>query len=425
MLPEVISNALASLQKGKLRYTKSVLIEFTPDGIPVHTRFANSAIKVARRFAYEGVLPIVQDPDRYRSRVSAKVRALLARMHELAMILRARRFAAGALNMDLPEVKLDFDEDGQVRSAHKTEHDESHQMIEEFMLAANIAVATELDDRGIRFLRRVHAEPAVEKLRVFAQFVTALGYSLKRFQSRPDLQALLDQAKGQPNERAVNYALLRSMKQAEYTGLDLGHYALGVDDYCHFTSPIRRYPDLAVHRLIDQLIHGRRRTRGPNELELAKLGKQCSATERRAEKAERELIKVRLLHYMLEKVGEEMDAVITGVERFGLFCQGVEIPVEGLVHIRWLSTDDYYDYEPATFSLTARRSGRQYQLGDPIRVEVAHVDVDRRELDFRIVTKDGGGKKSSTGNKPRRRETRANKQKPSRQTNRPPKRKRR
>ncbi len=431
MLPEIISNGLASLQKGKLRYAKSVFIEFTPEGIPIHTEFASSAVKVTRRFAYEAVLPIVQDPDRYRSRVSGKVRALLVRMHELAMILRARRFAAGALGMDLPEVKLDFDKNGRLCGAREAEHDESHQMIEEFMLAANIAVATKLSDRGIDFLRRVHGDPDFTKLRAFAQFVTALGYSLKRCQSRPDLQALLIQAKGQPTEHAVNYALLRSMKQAEYTGLDLGHYALAVDDYCHFTSPIRRYPDLTVHRLIDQLIRKRRRLRAPNELELTRLGKQCSATERRAEQAERELIKIRLLRYMVDRVGEKMDAVITGVERFGFFCQGAEIPVEGLVHVSWLSADDHYDYDPGTFSLIGRHHGRQYRLGDPVRVEVVHVDVDRRQLDFRVVKETRRGRKSSatgkrsntTSSPRRRRETRTGSQKPGRKTNRPTKRK--
>lgn len=385
MLPEVISNGLASLQQGRVRYTKSVFIEFTGEGIPVHTAFANSAVKVTRRFAYEEVMPILHEPERYKTRVSAKIRKLLADMHELAMILRARRFAKGALEMSLPEVKLDFDKEGRVVGAHEQPHDESHQIIEEFMLAANCAVATELDDRAIAFLRRVHGDPDEAKLRAFSQFVTALGFPLKQFQSRLHLQKLLDEVKGEPPEHAVNYALLRSMKQAEYTGVEMGHYALAVDDYCHFTSPIRRYPDLTVHRLVAALVEGAQRPGGPNEVELIKIGKLCSGTERRAAAAERELVKVKLLTFMEERIGYELDAVITGVERFGFFCQGIELPVEGLVHVSWLSDEDYFYYDAVTFSLIGRRSGRQYRLGDRVRVRVAHVDVDRRELDFRVV----------------------------------------
>jgi ribonuclease R len=404
MLPEVISNGLASLQQGKVRYTKSVFIEFTAEGIPVHTQFANSAIKVTKRFAYEDVLPIIQDPERFRTRVSAKVRSLLSLMHKLAMLLRRRRFEAGTLNLDLSEVKLEFDSEGKVSGAHEVLHDESHQIIEEFMLAANIAVATEINDRSIVYLRRVHADPDERKLRAFAEFADVLGFPIKRYQSRPHLQALVEKVRGQPAEHAVNYALLRSMKRAEYAGIELGHYALAVENYCHFTSPIRRYPDLSVHRLIDVLLSSKRKPRVPNELELEKLGKHCSLTERRAADAERELTKVKLLTFMVNRIGDELYAVITGVEKFGMFCQGIEIPVEGLVHISAIESDDYFYYEAATHSLIGRASGRQYRLGDPVRVQVTHVDVDRRELDFRLVNKP----------KTRKRPKRAEKKQPTR-----------
>jgi ribonuclease R len=385
MLPEVISNGLASLQQGKVRFTKSVFIEFTADGIPVHTQFANSAIKVNRRFAYEEVMPVINDPEKHRGKVSAKVRQLLENMHTLAMKLRKRRFAAGALELHLPEVKIDFNEDGQVTGAHEAEHDESHQMIEEFMLAANIAVAVELSDRSLPFLRRVHGDPDYLKLKNFAEFANALGYQIEKFQSRFDLQEAINKVKGQPAEHALNYALLRSMKQAEYSEADLGHYALAVENYCHVTSPIRRYPDLMVHRLFHEVLTAKGKARAPDRTELAKLGQHCSSTERRAAAAERELTKVKLLTYMNERIGETMEAVITGVERFGIFCQGVEIPVEGLIHITALDPDEYFDHDRSTFSLVGRRSGKKYRLGDRVRVTVAHVDVDRRELDFRIA----------------------------------------
>ena len=387
MLPEVISNGLASLQQGNIRLTKSVLIEFSPEGVPLHTEFANSAIKVNRRFAYEEVMPVLKDPERFRGRVSAKVRQLLERMHELAMMLRKRRFAGGALELHLPEVKIDFNEEGEVTGAHEAEHDESHQIIEEFMLAANIAVAVKLADLGLPYLRRVHGDPDQLKLKSFAEFAKALGYHLENYQSRPDLQAVINKAKGKPAEHAINYALLRSMKQAEYSEVDLGHYALAVEDYCHFTSPIRRYPDLMVHRLINEVVTAKGKPRSPDRSEVAKLGVHCSNTERRAAAAERELTKVKLLTYMSERIGDELDAVITGVERFGIFCQGKKIPVEGLIHIAALDPDEYFDYDRTTHSLMGRRTGKQYRLGDRVRVTVAHVDVDRRELDFRLVTK--------------------------------------
>ncbi len=280
--------------------------------------------------------------------------------------------------------------------AHVVAHDESHQIIEEFMLAANISVAGALDDRGIVFIRRGHGEPDFAKLRTLAQFAKILGYPLKRCESRRDLQGLLNRVAGRPHERAINFALLRSLKQAEYTVAEVGHYALGVDNYCHFTSPIRRYPDLTVHRTVAEVLFDRKSRRGGDLVALAKTARQCSLQERKAEQAERELIKVKLLTFLVDKVGLEMDATITGVERFGFFCQGVELPVDGLVHITALDRGDYYEFDEATFSLIARRSGRQYRLGDTIAVKVVHVDVDRRQLDFAIIPERARSKRKQT-----------------------------
>lgn len=383
MLPELISNSLASLQQGKVRFTKSALMEFSPEGVPLHAEFANSAIKVTKRFAYEEVMPIINDPERHKTRISAKVRQLLARMYELAMLLRARRFALGALELSMPEVKIDFNKEGRVSGAHVVPHDPSHQVIEEFMLAANVAVATALDDRQLPFLRRVHADPDEAKLRAFGEFVTSLGYPLKRYQSRPDLQRLLDQVRGTPHTHAVNYAFLRSLKQAEYSPEEMGHYALASENYCHFTSPIRRYPDLTVHRLIDRLVL-KKDIPYPGEAELVAVGEHCSRTERRAEQAERELVKVKLLTYMSQRVGDEFEAIITGVQEWGFFCQAIEVPAEGLVHISMLD-DDQYHFDAAAHQLSGRRAGGQFRLGARVKVVVAHVDVDRRQLDFRLV----------------------------------------
>jgi len=388
MLPEILSNSLASLQSGKVRFTKTVYIDFTPEGIPTRAEFANSAINAVQRFAYEDVMPILQGEKSPRGNdpVNDDVRALLQRMHELAMILRRRRFDRSSLNLDLPEVKLDFDPDGHVSGAHKSLHDESHQIIEEFMLAANVAVAREFAYRGWPFLRRVHAPPDERKSRMLADFLGGLGFKLPPHPGRPHLQALLDQVRGEPQEYAVNFAVLRSMKQAEYSPAEIGHYALAEEEYCHFTSPIRRYPDLTIHRLFEEVVRDRQKAPPLSTGELAKIGEQCSTAERVAQDAERELIKIKLLNYLKDRIGEELPAKITGVERFGIFCQGTELPAEGLVHVRSLPADQW-DYDDRGHTLTGRASGVVFRLGDPVRVKVNKVDVVKRTLDFKLVEK--------------------------------------
>ena len=393
MLPEVISNGLASLQQGKVRFTKTVFIEFTDDGVPVKHRFANSAIKVKKRFAYEQVMPVVENPDDFKRKVPAKIRELLGDMHTLSRTLRRRRFEAGALELHMPEVTIDLGRGGEVVGASEAHHDEAHEMIEEFMLAANVAVAVTLADKNIPFLRRNHADPDEQKLKTFADFVGTMGYKLKRYQSRHDLQAVLDAARDTPEQQSVNYALLRSMKQAEYSPASDGHYALAFPEYCHFTSPIRRYPDLTVHRLIGRLAHGKKpKTAGPEAL--VRLAEHCSERSRRAEQAERELTRVKLLEYLEDKVGEELDAVVTGVKQFGIFVRGIGIPAEGFVPVRTLGEGEYFDYDAAAHTLTGR-AGRVFRLGMPCRIRVAVVDVEGRNLEFAVVAagKSGGPKR--------------------------------
>jgi len=305
--------------------------------------------------------------------------------------LRHRRFAHGALQMGIPEVAIDFDKDGAVSGAHTRHHDHSHEIIEEFMLAANVAVASLLDSRKLPFLRRVHGDPDELKMRNFQQFCQGLGLTLKKSQDRKEIQELIHGVEGKPEERAVNFALLRSMQQAVYSPEVMGHYALAEEDYCHFTSPIRRYPDLTVHRLIGQI--AAKRSPSPQPVsELMQLGKHCSITERRAEKAERELIRIKMLRYMSGHIGEEMDAIITGVESFGMFCQGIEIPAEGMIHLSALN-DDFYVFDQATRRLTGSKTHREFRLGDPIRVLVAAVDIDRRQLDLRVAESTTSGSK--------------------------------
>ncbi len=382
MFPEVISNHLASLQQGKLRYVKTVVIEFTPAGAKTDVRFANGAIKVRRRFSYEQVFALLTAEGPPDGAVPPDVQALLLRMRDLAMLLRKRRTKRGALELNLPETRLEYDEQGRVTGGHYRSHDVSHQIIEEFMLAANEAVAEHLAGLDVAFLRRVHPDPDPHKLAAFAHFARSLGYKMHTDVDRFALQRILERSSDRPDHYAVHYALLRSMKQAVYSPADEGHYALASEDYCHFTSPIRRYPDLTVHRLLDRWL--RKRRVGSDGTELAALGEHCSKTERRAEAAERELVKVKLLTYMSDRVGEELDAIVTGVADYGFFAMAEKLPVEGLVHVSTLS-EDFYHYDEAAHTLTGRRKRRTYRLGDRVRVAVVRVDLPRRQLDFRVV----------------------------------------
>ncbi|MCE9603810.1 MAG: ribonuclease R [Planctomycetia bacterium] len=394
MIPEVISNGLASLQPDRVRYVKTAFMEITPEGIRCNVELRNAAIKSCRRFSYEEVDDYLADRTAWNSKLTPEVHELLARMHELGMLLRQRRMAKGALELSMSEVKIDLDKNGKVVGAHRVVNTESHQLIEEFMLAANMAVAETIEEAGWHFLRRIHEAPDPRKLKLLEGFVNSLGLTAEGLESRFALQQLLADAHGQPTEQAVNYALLRSLQRAVYAPNEEGHYALASDCYCHFTSPIRRYPDLTIHRLFDCLVNGHKPRNDFDEL--ASLGEHCSDRERRAESAERELTKVKLLTYLSDKIGEEMEAVVTGVEEFGLFAQGREIPAEGMIHASTLA-DDIYHYDRPTHSLTGRRAGNAFRLGDRIRVTIAHIDVDRRELDFRIVDRLGRAKVAKHG----------------------------
>jgi ribonuclease R len=419
-----------------VRYTKTAFIDYSPEGVRTHTEFHSAAIKSSKRLTYEQVDAWLADraanlpspsgrgaggegmSDGKRDSLSPHpnplpkgegtvnltppVHTLLGHMHELAMLLRRRRIRHGSLVLTMPEVKIDLDKDGRVAGAHVVEDTESHQMIEEFMLAANVSVAELLREQGIPFLRRVHDSPSPHKLKALTEFVRELGIGVTGLHDRFELQQLLNKVVGQPEQHAVNYAVLRSMQRAVYSPKEAGHYALASDCYCHFTSPIRRYPDLHIHRLLDDYIRkkgsdpvcrngpkGAAHKRGltPFSGDLVVLGQHCSDREQRAEAAERDLTRVKLLVYLSDHVGMQMDALVTGVENFGLFVAGIELPAEGLIRTESLA-DDFYTFDRATHSLTGRRFGNRYRLGDRLKVVVTRVDPIRRELDFRLLGRD-------------------------------------
>jgi ribonuclease R len=235
---------------------------------------------------------------------------------------------------------------------------------------------------GAVFLRRVHPAPEPEKLQAFAEFARVLGYRVDLHRDRFALQRLLEETRDKPEQHAIHYALLRSLKQAVYSPESEGHYALASGEYCHFTSPIRRYPDLTIHRLLARWMKTGKV--GSDWDELVALGEHCSRTERRAESAERELIKWKLLTHMEGRIGERFHAIVTGVADYGFYAQAIEIPVEGLVHVSSL-TDDYYAYDEESHTLEGLRRKRRYRLGDRVQLQVARVDVGRRLLDWRVI----------------------------------------
>jgi ribonuclease R len=382
MLPEIISNNLASLQPDQRRYARSVFMEMTAEGVVVDTEVASSVIRSRQRFTYEEVDQFLEDRQPWRSTLSEDVFTLLEQMHELAMKLRARRLKRGSLELGIPEVKIELDEEGRVTGARLTKNTVSHQVIEELMLAANQSVAEFFVDRKLLFMRRLHGDPNTSKLDDLAVFAGDMGIECESIQSRFDIIKVIDQARGQVAEQAIFLAILRSLKKAIYSPLPERHYALNMDHYCHFTSPIRRYPDLLIHRMLDDLAANRKPQQ--DQAAMQALGDHCSEMEQRAAAAERQLVKLKLLHYLAERIGEQMEAVVTGVEEFGLFVQGVQLPADGLLAIESLPKDTY-QYDAQAYSLVGFRQGNQFQMGDLLLVEVKRVDLEQRKLDFELV----------------------------------------
>lgn len=404
MIPEIISNHLASLQPDKPRYAKTIWIEYTPDGTLVSSRVWNSVIRNAQRLNYEQVDQFLADRRPWKNRLAPEIFQLLSDMHELAMTLRRRRQSGGSLELTLPEIKIDLDRSGKVKGAHLTEHTESHQMIEEFMLAGNQAVATWLDDLKLPFLRRAHAPPARTKLRRLTEFVQGLGIQCQNLENRFEIQRVIAEVAGTSAEYAVNFAVLKSMSKALYQPDMERHYALDMTHYCHFTSPIRRYPDLVVHRIVQKLIDGQ-----PAKEPLPKLiqlGEHCSDREQNAEAAERELIHIKLLHFMNKKVGQEMHGHIIAVRPNEIVVRCREIPAEGIVPATALP-QDRYRFNKSAHTLEGYRKGNSFRLGDELIVVVHQVNLARRQLIFAFQSHAARPRLAKDSKKPRRKSARA------------------
>ncbi|HIJ86859.1 MAG TPA: ribonuclease R [Desulfuromonadales bacterium] len=408
MLPERLSNGICSLNPHVDRLTMTAEMLFDRTGTMLEASFYASVIQSAARLTYTIVKQIIVDDDRELADKYRPVSPMLQEMKELALILMAMRKKRGSIDFDLPEPEIVIGLTGLTEGIIRAERTLAHQLIEEFMLAANEAVARHITSRGIPFLYRVHENPDPAKLLAFQEFAYGFGYefTLADKKVKPfELQRLLAQADGRPEERMINYSLLRCMKQARYAADNVGHFGLASDCYCHFTSPIRRYPDLVVHRIlkagfntsplptsprwgeeINSLPRRGRAGEGAKQLAIAterlgEVAEHTSKRERVAMEAERDVVEMKKLQYMQKHVGEQFDGFITGVTGFGFFVELEELFVEGLVHITSLP-DDLYSHAEKQHSLIGRRSGRVFRIGDAARITVAAVSPGTRRMEF-------------------------------------------
>jgi len=383
MLPEKLTRELACLRPDEDSLAFSALMEIDNAGQVINTKIARTVIHSDMRLTYGRAAAIIDDPDR-ASEPEPIVDLLLA-ARELGAILHALRLARGALELSLTAAAVIFDLDGSVREIVAEKREVSNSIIEEFMLLANEQAAKFLSAKKMPVFLRTHEKPDDEDLIEFAEFAKSLGLPVRREPDRKELQKTLTSVRGKPLEQAVNFTLLRSLKQARYSAEYGTHYALALDYYTHFTSPIRRYPDLVVHRLLQKALGGyQKEDKKKLFKQLPNVAEHCSGTERDAEKAEREFVKLRSCLYLEEKIGQVFDGIISGVQDFGFFVQIENPPVEGLVHVTSLGRD-YYEYNPSRHALTGKRGGEVYRIGDRLKVRLKSVVVERRYIDFEVV----------------------------------------
>jgi ribonuclease R len=384
MLPEKLSNGLCSLRPREDRLTVSCFIEFGPKLNVEKVSFARTVIHSRHRLTYlEAFARLQAKPD------GDELTMELQKMWRLASRMRAQRFAKGSLDLDFPEVKVRLDKLGRPVRIEKVVNDISHQLIEEFMLAANEAVARHICTSQVPGLYRIHEDPDLEKLRDFRAYAQSYGYKVGDVTHRQELQKILLAVHGKEEEYAVHLALLRSLKQAKYSPNPVGHFGLSKKFYTHFTSPIRRYADLVVHHTLIGMLTTETQQRRYLLPELAKIAEHISRTERTAGEAEKESVELKKLEFFQQQLDagklDELPAVVTGVRNFGMFIELTDSLTRGLIHVSALA-DDFYHYDETKEQLIGKRNRRIIQIGDRLTVQVARVDMFKRQIDFRVVS---------------------------------------
>ncbi len=383
MLPERLCNFVCSLRPDEEKLTYSVIFHLDEEANIKDYHIAHTVIKSNRRYAYEEVQEILTGKD---GDYAEELRTL----DKLAKLLRERRFKGGAVKFDREELHFDIDKDGKPTRAYFKKSNDATQLIEEFMLLANRTVAESIGKvkKGTKAKTlpyRIHDQPDPTKLETLREFVVKFGYKMKTGGTKgaisKSLNALMDGCQGKKEQKLIETVALRAMMKAKYSTHNIGHYGLAFDYYTHFTSPIRRYPDTMVHRLLTKYQDG---ARSANQQKYEELCEHCSDMELVAQQAERDSIKYKMVEFMADKLGETYDAHISGIQSYGIYCEIDENHCEGMVPMRDLD-DDYYDFDERNYCLVGRRHHHKYQLGDPIRIKVARANMEKRQLDFALA----------------------------------------
>jgi ribonuclease R len=398
MLPPILSNDACSLNPGEPKLAVSVFMRLDGEGRVLERRYERTTIRCRQALSYEEAQAILDGRGSVDPEIDAAVRAL----DDRARKVRAARRNRGALDLDIPEAKVILDAEGQPVDIRRRERLSSHRLIEDYMVLANETVANDMEARDLGTMYRVHERPAPEKVEALADTLPRFGLEVKmRKKLRPkDVQALIDAVRGREEESLVNSLVLRSMKKARYHTDNLGHFGLASPGYLHFTSPIRRYPDLVVHRVLTEVfIHGREEPY-PDRDRLARAAELCSAREQAAEEAERASVALKKVEFMERHLGDSFMGRISGVAAFGFFVTLEDFFVEGLVHVSGLD-DDFYHFQERDYALVGERGGRRFRLGDRVEVQVARVDKEARHVDFRILRKVGGSRGRTGRNRSR------------------------
>ena len=386
MFPSELSTGLCSLNPHVDRLVQSCLMEIDRQGTVVRYELHDGVINSNERMTYDDVNAILTEKDpevtaRYESLVP-----LFETMRDLFEILNKRRKRRGSIDFDLKEPEIVLDDQGMVEEIIALERNVAHRLIEEFMLVANETVAQHLSDQEVPTLFRIHEVPDPLKVAEFEEFISTLGYSLATDPgdvSPRHFQKLVERMRGTPEEKPIAFLMLRTMQKARYDPDNLGHFGLAAGSYTHFTSPIRRYPDLIVHRTLRESRHGAMSAERVEQLEedMPEIARHTSERERRADDAERELVQWKKVRFMADKVGDEFDGYVTGVSAFGLYIELVQHFVEGMVHVSTMA-DDYYRFIEKSHLLKGENTGRVYRLGDRVTVQVIKVDMERRQVDL-------------------------------------------